>query len=184
MHNLLLESQFVACLLVFGSHHVGYDIKPNAMLLQDMQKLAIVCELMDKREYNEIFFRLEDFVQDARCIRERKEKLRNAPAASDSYLFPDRDLISKCMEANFYYQQFLKSNRYLNSSTAVQYSKALVQCQTLRTLYDSVRDAKTDYMYITIRRLALAKIRQTIGDEAYYTGTLPPALPTWFFREN
>jgi hypothetical protein len=46
-----------------------------------------------------------------------------------------------------------------------------------------VRDARCDYYYVTVRRLALKRLRELVGDEAYYAGNLPPCVPIWRLQE-
>jgi hypothetical protein len=36
---------------------------------------------------------------------------------------------------------------------------------------------------VTVRRQALKKLREMIGENAYYYGQMPPSVPVWRFRE-
>ena len=59
----------------------------------------------------------------------------------------------------------------------------LAETDRLYLVWDAVRDARCDFYYVTVRRQALKKLRDLVGDEAYATGELPPNVPTWRFRE-
>ena len=50
-------------------------------------------------------------------------------------------------------------------------------------MWDAVRDARCEFYYVTVRRQALKKLRDLVGEEAYLAGTLPPNVPTWRFNE-
>jgi hypothetical protein len=34
---------------------------------------------------------------------------------------------------------------------------------------------------VTVRRQALKKLRETVGEDAYWSGCLPPHVPVWRF---
>ena len=51
----------------------------------------------------------------------------------------------------------------------------------LYQIWDTTRDARCEYYYIHVRRGALKKLRDAVGEEAYYSGTLPPHVPVWRF---
>ena len=57
----------------------------------------------------------------------------------------------------------------------------LQEVDRLYNIWDTVRDARCDYYYVTVRRQALKKLRETVGDDAYYSGALPPHVPIWRF---
>ena len=46
------------------------------------------------------------------------------------------------------------------------------------------RHAACEYYYVTVRRQALKKLKEMIGDQAYYSGSLPPHVPVWRFARG
>ena len=60
---------------------------------------------------------------------------------------------------------------------------ALNETDHLYQVWDSVRDARCNYYYVTVRRQALKTLREMIGTEAFYRGELPPHVPVWRFPE-
>jgi hypothetical protein len=58
----------------------------------------------------------------------------------------------------------------------------LLETDRLYQVWDAVRDARCDYYYVNVRRQALERLRELVGDEAYYSGDLPPCVPLWHFR--
>ena len=57
----------------------------------------------------------------------------------------------------------------------------LLEADRLYQIWDLVRDNRCDYYYVTVRRQALKKLKEMIGDQAYYSGQLPPHVPVWQF---
>ncbi len=49
-------------------------------------------------------------------------------------------------------------------------------------VWDAARDSRNEGYYVLTRRAGLKKLRRMIGEEAYWTGTLPPPVPLWRFR--
>jgi hypothetical protein len=60
---------------------------------------------------------------------------------------------------------------------------ALQETDRLYQVWDAVRDARCDYYYVTVRRQALKRLRELIGDEAYYSASFPPCVPFWRFQQ-
>jgi hypothetical protein len=60
---------------------------------------------------------------------------------------------------------------------------ALKETDSLYQVWDSVRDARCEYYYITVRRQALKRLQQMIGPDAYNAANLPPHVPLWRFQE-
>ncbi|MBN9119836.1 MAG: hypothetical protein J0I06_11865 [Planctomycetes bacterium] len=47
--------------------------------------------------------------------------------------------------------------------------------------WDAVRDAQCDFYYVTVRRAALKKLRDEIGEDEFSTGHMPHYVPDWRF---
>ena len=58
-----------------------------------------------------------------------------------------------------------------------------METDRLYQVWDSVRDARCDFYYVTVRRQALKKLRDLIGEDAYLDAELPANVPTWRFNE-
>ena len=59
----------------------------------------------------------------------------------------------------------------------------LQETDQLYQIWDTVRDARCEYYYVTVRRQALKRLREALGDEAYFSGRLPPHVPLWRFQQ-
>jgi hypothetical protein len=46
-----------------------------------------------------------------------------------------------------------------------------------------VRDARCEYYYVTVRRQALKRLKDMLGEDDYYAAKLPPHVPIWRFEE-
>jgi hypothetical protein len=62
------------------------------------------------------------------------------------------------------------------------FREAIQDTDRLYQLWDTVRDARCDYYYVTVRRDALKKLRDTLGLADYAAGKLPPHVPLWRFE--
>jgi hypothetical protein len=95
--------------------------------------------------------------------------------------FPDRGLINELLSFNRAYRQHLDSRQALDLTCWWELHEALQEADRLYQIWDTVRDARCDYYYVTVRRQALKKLREAVGPQAYYAGCLPPHVPVWRF---
>ena len=60
--------------------------------------------------------------------------------------------------------------------------EAIQETDRLYQVWDTIRDARCDYYYVTVRRQALKRLRETLGPDSYYSGNLPSHVPVWLFQ--
>jgi hypothetical protein len=146
-----------------------------------LQALAVAWEVLDPREIRYVLTRHEDFAADLKLLRRRHRELADAPPLQDCMRFPDRALINELLAFNRTYRQHLDNRQALEQTYWWELREAVQETERLYLIWDNVRDARCDYYYVTVRRQALKKIRETIGEDAYWSGTLPPHVPVWRF---
>ena len=146
-----------------------------------MQAVALHWEILDRRELRYVLTRSEDFTDDLKLLRKRHADLADAPPLHDCMRFPDRTLINDLLAFNRAYRQHLDSQQALEVTYWWEYHEMLQEADRLYQVWDTVRDARCDYYYVTVRRQALKKLRDNVGDQAYFSGCLPPHVPIWRF---
>jgi hypothetical protein len=144
----------------------------NAML-----ELAVAAEILDRRETS-LSLRPQVFSYELAKLRERWQQLWDAPPAADALRFPGRARTAELLELNQKYRRYLETLSWTD-----EVSEAAAETDRLQNLWDLVRDAGCQYTYINCRRLALKQMRAELGEEAYYSGLLPPAVPLHRFQE-
>jgi hypothetical protein len=155
----------------------------HAKLKTTLQTLAVQWEILDTREVHYILSRAEDFQSDLNLLRRRYRDLADAPSLADSMRFPDRETINDLLAFNRAYRQNLTIRQPVELVRCWELRAAMQETEHLYQVWDTVRDARCDYYYVTVRRQALKKLRTMLGDDAYYFGRLPPAVPIWRFQE-
>jgi hypothetical protein len=150
---------------------------------EPLQELAVGLEILDPREVRYILARREDFSGDLNLLRRRYRDLANAPASSDADRFPDHETINYLLTFNRSYRQQIDSRQPLELVHWWELRLAVQETERLYQIWDSVRDARCDFYYVTVRRLALKRLQEMIGEEAYYAGNLPPCVPLWRFQQ-
>ena len=146
-----------------------------------VQQLALKWEILDPREVRYVLTRPEDFAADLKLLQRRYHELANAPPVADCQRFPDRATVSDLLAFNRAYRQHLDSRQSLDTTRAYELNEALREADRLYHVWDTVRDARCEFYYVTVRRQALKKLRDTVGPKAYYSATLPPHVPVWRF---
>jgi hypothetical protein len=154
---------------------------PFVTVRPTLQTLAISFEVLDPREVRYVLMRPDDFTGDLKLLRRRYQELADAPPLHDHMRFPDRSLINDLLSFNRAYRQHLDNRQALELTYCWELREMLHEVDRLYTIWDTVRDARCDYYYVTVRRQALKKLKDMVGDEAYYSANLPPHVPIWRF---
>ena len=155
-----------------------------AGLVPTIHQLAINWEILDSREARYTNLRVEDFRSDLNLMRQRFHDLLDAPPLSDCMRFPPRRFVSDLLTFNRNYRDQVEKCRVAGTNPDPQYDEILQETERLYQLWDVIRDCRCDYYYITVRRQALKRARDMMGEEAYYSGRYPPHVPLWRFRRT
>jgi hypothetical protein len=161
------------------------DMNPEAFaaLRLPLQALAVEWEILDPREVRYVLVRPEDFASDLSLLRRRYHDLGDAPPVCDSERFPERATINEYLAFNRSYRQHIDVGVPNDSPRWWDLRTALQETDHLYYVWDTVRDARCEYYYVTVRRQALKRLREMLGDESYYASKLPPHVPLWRFQE-
>jgi len=154
---------------------------PSGLRAQ-IQKTAVRLQILDPREVRYILARPEDFHADLNILRRRYSELANAPTIEDCLRFPDRTVVNDLLAFNRAYRQHIDVRQPVELIHWWELRMALEETEQLYQIWDAVRDARCDYYYVHVRRQALKRLREQIGDQAYYSGDLPPCVPLWRFQ--
>jgi hypothetical protein len=158
----------------------GTDLAPSQRIA--LQNLAIDWEILDPREVRYVLARPEDYSSDLNLLRRRWAELADAPFVIDGMRFPDRATVNEVLAYNRAYRQQIDARQPAEPARWWELRRVLQETDQLYQIWDTVRDARCEYYYVTVRRQALKRLRDTIGEDAYYEGTLPPYVPLWRFQ--
>jgi hypothetical protein len=159
---------------------------------------ALEEELLDKNETKFILANTEEFPKDLGIIQKRRVELADAPKSSDSLRLPDRNTICENIKFNRAYNKHLEEFALWNSDRREIARQVMIENQKLYNVWDYMRDAKCDYYYITVRRIALKNLKAALEkdklliqmcedagyDLDYNRMKLPPNVPVWRFEER
>jgi len=153
-----------------------------AIVHEAMQNLAVEWEILDTREVRYVLARPEDFSADLNLLRRRRCDLADAPGCNDCLRFPERTTVNEYLAFNRAYRQHIDIRQPGEPARWWELRAALQETDTLYQVWDTVRDARCEYYYVTVRRQALKRLRELLGEDAYYGGQLPPYVPLWRFQ--
>jgi hypothetical protein len=152
-------------------------------LAPTLQKVALMWEILDRRETQHVLARPEEFEADLKLLRGRYRSLASAPRLSECRRFPERTTVNDLLTANRAYRQYLTTRQPLDLVHADDLRMVLNETERLYEIWDAVRDSRCTYYYITVRRQALMHLRDLVGSEAFYRAELPPHVPVWRIPE-
>jgi hypothetical protein len=147
-----------------------------------MQQLAVDWEILDRRELRFLLANRDDYRSDMAMMRQRYHDLLDAPPLHDCMRFPPRAVVSELLAFNRAYGEHLKKRRDLEHSSASEYQEALQETERLFRIWEDIRTTRVEYLYVNARREALKRVRDTIGEQAFYNGNFPPHVPVWRFQ--
>jgi hypothetical protein len=147
-----------------------------------VQQLAVDWEILDPREVRFLLVNKEDYHSDMAMMRQRYHDLLDAPPLHDCMRFPPRAAVSEMLAFNRAYREQLEKRRELEHSRATEYQEILQEAERLFRLWEAIRDTRCEYYYVNVRRQALKRVRDTIGEQAFYNGNFPPHVPVWRFQ--
>lgn len=153
------------------------------LLSPAIQAFCISLEVLDERERSYVLARGADFAADLALLRGRFRELHDAPRLADRHRFPERPLINECLAVNRAFRQQLDIRWRMAVHDSWIWKDALNETDRLYCVWDVARDAQCEYYYVAVRRQALLRLRELLGEEAYYAGQMPPWIPLWRFQE-
>jgi hypothetical protein len=145
---------------------------------------ALGGEILDRREERFTLVKEDSMRADLAMLQSRFQEFLNAPFLEECRRFPERSLVCDFLAFNRAYRTDLCSRMLIDPVHAEDLRNAILETDQLYRVWDAVRDSRCEYYYITVRRQALNLLREVIGNEAFYSGQLPPHVPIWRFAEN
>jgi hypothetical protein len=175
------EYLFAFALLVSppGSLELAEPARLHRPLAPSLRAMALHLELLDAREVGYLLAKQEEFADNLKVLQERFQELGDAPALAECKRFPARELAGDLLAFNRAYRDSLANRLSLDAVHAEELRAALAETDQLYRIWDTVRDARCEYYYVTYRRQALQQLRQLVGPQAFYSGQLPPHVPLW-----
>ncbi len=142
-----------------------------------VHQIAVQWEILDTRETSYIFHSLSSFQSDLDLLRRRRLDFAGCPPVSECGKFPDRYVCNRIIEGNRLERCELLQRRDLERDRQELFESRIVELDSEYRILDACRDAWADMYYITVRRHALRRLRDTLGEENYQMGLLPGWAP-------
>jgi hypothetical protein len=153
-------------------------------LRESVHKIAIDMEILDNRETSYIFAKRSDFDADLNLLRRRYQDFKDAPRLEESNRLPERKIVNDLVQFNRAYRKCLAEKHELEQDRGEIYETVMIETDRLYKVWDAVRDARCEFYYVTVRRQALIRLKDMLGDDDYAKTNLPPNVPTWRFRDE
>ena len=147
-----------------------------------VHQMAIQWEILDTRETSYIFAKRSDFDSDLNLLRRRYQDFKDAPRLDESSRLPERKLVNELVQFNRLFRKHLAERHLLEQDRQEIYAEVMIETDRLYKVWDAVRDARCDFYYVSVRRQALLRLKEMLGEEDYRDVNLPPNVPTWRWR--
>ncbi len=144
---------------------------------QALKEIALALEIVGPHENW-----ATDFSAELRYVRRHYRSLRFAPPLADCSWLPSPNLSRDVCCFNETYQAHLQMQRIIYPYRAEQIDAVMLETRQLYCVWDAVRRANSTGESWALRRRMLLRLRDSIGDEAYYRGDLPCWVPCFRFE--
>src|SRR5262249_5556218 len=152
----------VAVLLAPVDQGTPVSLQEHAYLAATVQAVAVSWEVLDPRESSYVLAKPEHFDTDLQLVRRRYHDLAGAPPVVDVQRFPSRDVVCELLSFNRdYHRTLVRKQDVMGVRAGV--AEAISETDELYHVWDVVRDAQSEFYYVSVRREALATLRQVIG---------------------
>jgi hypothetical protein len=146
-----------------------------------IHRIAVDWQILDRRETRYILTKLEDFQDDLDFLRKRRADLTEAPTVVEAERFPDKVTINDYIRFNRAFRRNMELRGAWETDRADFIREVINENERLYRIWDTMRDARSDLHFVTTRRVALLKLRDLIGVEAFASGDPQPYVPDWRF---
>jgi hypothetical protein len=152
-------------------HHV-----PAAMW-QSLKRIAVRMEVVGPQERW-----IDDYRSELNYVRRHTRELLEAPPLADAWSLPVSAVSREGRCFNLNYQRNLELRRNLALHRQEELDEALQEAKHLASIWALVDTATCPSQSWVCRRVALMRLREMLGPEAYYAGDIPPFAPLWRFE--
>jgi len=145
---------------------------------QALKDIAVVMEVVGPHENW-----ATDFASELRYVRRYWRLLREAPPLSDCHWLPPPSLSREMCCFNETHQAHLQMQRLIYVHRCNQLTEMIAETRQLYQVWECVRRANSPNESWALRRRMLQRLRDSIGEEAYYANKLPSWVPWWHFQQ-
>lgn len=167
-----MERLLIALLLLFP-----WEICPekaSTEMWDALRETALECEVVGPHET------WGQFDTEISYVKRHLRNTINAPPIIDGERFSD--LAPPMLKFNAAYQSYCSFN-YQTATDQEEWYKISQETEKLSHIWELVNTAGEKNGSWAHRRAAMQKLRAALGDENYYSGNLPPAVPIWRYTE-
>jgi len=143
--------------------------------------LSIDAEILDSREREHYFTTAANREGDLAFLRMKYRQLVNCPGLEDANRFPSRQAINDFLSFNRALRGDLQKRLAVDQLHAEEIRLAILVTDQHYQVWDTLRDARCHYYYVTVRRQALQNLLEMIGPASFYSGVMPPHVPVELF---
>jgi hypothetical protein len=105
------------------------------------------------------------------------------PTLADCERFPPAPFACAALEFNRAYHNYIESRQAIGMHHWWYWDEVLTETDYLYHCWDALYTARRSHDD-DVRRGALERLRELIGEEAYFQGTMPPSVPVWRFLKT
>lgn len=148
---------------------------------------SISMEIMDEREKSYLFHRSDELTIDVNVMRKRYADLLHAPHLDEVNLLPPADVISDMRSYNRAFAKAFRHRHMLDLDRSDYVDEIGSDLDYRFKLWDYAYDARNSWVYTTVKRQALYRLKTELSRFDNPSGipyqNLPPGVPSGYYVE-
>ena len=144
-------------------------------------KVSMDWQILDERECRYYMAKRDDFQGDLTILRNRYQEFKDLPKVEEAGWLPPCDISAKLIAFNRAYKSHLETRLIWESDRADIIRVVIDETEQCYQVWDAIRGARSEWAYVTQRRLSLARAKKLMGEAAYNRFELPEYVPIWRF---
>ena len=146
-----------------------------------LHQTAVDWEILDARERRYVLTKREDFQDDLDFLRKRRSELAEAPRVIDAERLPDRVTINDCIRFNRSFRKNMELRIAWETDRAGFIREVIDENERLYKIWDTFATPRATCTTSRRAEIALLKLRDMIGPDAFASGESMPYVPDWRF---
>ena len=163
---------YLIFLLVFCPHELPVPHQAPEPLWEALKRVAWELELTGPR-----CPWITDFRSEVQWVRLHYREAASYPPLTDCQRLPPAAVIRQGLAFNRSCQQYLEGRWQVRAYERDEIDEVLRRCQQLGQVWEAMATASADDLNWFCRRQALARLRELVGDQVYYSGDWPLPAP-------
>lgn len=172
--------EIIGILLITSPHEISVPFMPS-QALDGLKRAAVTLDLVDDGNLQNTQW-TTNYVTELRWLRKALVVSYGSPTLDDLNRFPDHVTCQEYVDFHDAWRVHLNMWAALRTMNQDWADVIIEDGRLCREAWSDLKTAHISSLWKWERRVALGRLRDLIGPDAYYASMMPPPVPIWRFH--